>query len=233
MIAAVVATPAPIRHLVYAFSWESQQTMSARDSANPAEDINYGSMGGSGISRYRGSLGDRGTITVDVLREQPDSGLVVVIGEQGLGQRNASPATCVAYGITNVLCDPNATVNPEEYTLLRFLGTKFVDPTHIDDKGRWFVDESNNGIHVKAAYHIDRSDGHDVQISEVRDIVDSERMNVTTQAQTSILYDPSMLAPMHVDEYVTQHEDDGVRGTTTTTYQTTLRLESDSLAKSP
>lgn len=224
----VASTTAPIRELVYGFTWESQQTIAARDSKNPAEDPNF-SYAGSGINYYHGNLGDRGTIKVGVLREQPDTGLVVVVSEQGLRTRNALPATCVVYGTTNVLCDPNATVNPEEYTLLRFLGEKFIDSSRVDDKGRWQYDETNNDIRVKAAYRIVSVKGDDVTISEVRDISQVDRITMTTEGQTTIHYNSARLAPLSVDEYVTQREDHGVNGTVTTIFQTTLTLQSDSL----
>ena len=71
------------------------------------------------------------------MRQQNDGGLIVRISEQGEAIRRAPPATCVVYGNTQVICDPDKTVYPEEYTLLRFLGPKFVDPTQLDANRHW------------------------------------------------------------------------------------------------
>jgi len=118
--------------LVYSFTYSAKQDISAKDSANPAED--YGNAGafaaaGSGTSHYSGSLTDKGTMTVGILAKQSDGGLIVSISEAGEQTRRAPAATCVVYGNTRVICDPNKTVYSEEYTLLRFLGPNFVDPT--------------------------------------------------------------------------------------------------------
>jgi hypothetical protein len=218
----------PIRTLVYSFSYGSQNTVTTRDSANQAETL--GDPHSGMANQYSGALGDRGTMTVDVLREQPDRGLVVTIAEQGENTRSAPAAICVVYGNTNVICDPNKTVNPEEYTLLRFLGSNFVDPTHIDEKGHWGIDESHGGMTVKAGYAIARNDDGIMTIDETRSIRNAHQANVTTDVQTQIGYDYTRLVPTAIKEYVTQRQDRGVGGTSVTIYQTVLKLVSDSMA---
>ena len=88
--------------------------------------------GSNGISHYGGRLDDKGTMTVQIIGKQPDGGLIVNISEIGQNTRRAPAATCVVYGNTRVICDPNKTVYTEEYTLLRFLGLNFVDPSQLD-----------------------------------------------------------------------------------------------------
>jgi hypothetical protein len=45
------------------------------------------------------------------------------------------------------------------------------------------------------------------------------------------VYDLSRLVPTPVEEYATQHTDAGIRGSSTTTYQTTLNLVTDTMGK--
>jgi hypothetical protein len=217
------ADTAPVRHLVYSFTYGSQQSMTARDATTISA--------GSNISHYGGSLGDKGTMTVDVISEQADKGLIVSISEQGENTRKAPPATCVVYGNTSVICDPNKTVNPEEYALLRFLASNFVDPNQLDAKQHWKVTQNGDGMSVFADYTIETNAGGIMAISETRKITQAAPRSMTTNVQTKIGYDFNRLLPTSVDEYVTQRTDAGAQGTSTTIYQTTLKLVSDSMAK--
>jgi len=62
--------------------------------------------GGSGTSNFSGGAGDQGTIAVDVIREQPDHGLVVSVSENAQHDRSAPAATCVVYRQHTAICDP-------------------------------------------------------------------------------------------------------------------------------
>ncbi len=220
--------------LVYSFTYSSDQNITARDSANQAQpmDANGAALGGggSGASHYHGNLGDKGTITVAIVRQQNDGGLIVSISEQGEAIRRAPPATCVVYGNTQVICDPDKTVYPEEYTLLRFLGPKFVDPTQLDANRHWSLTQDGASESVKSDYVIDSSNNGSMQIGEKRTIKQSAAGHLTTDVQTKIGYDFTRLIPTSVDEYATEYSDNGMSGTTRTTYQTTLNLVSDSVA---
>jgi hypothetical protein len=232
-IAPARADTAPIRHLVYSFTYGSQQSVNVRDQS--VEGANAGGLTGgmtSGISHYQGSLGDKGTMTVDVIGEQPDKGLVVSVSEQGENTRKAPPATCVVYGNTSVICDPNKTVNPEEYALLRFLASNFIDPNALDANQHWRVMQNGDGIDVRADYTIETNVNGIMTIDETRTIAQAAHKSLTTNVQAKIGYDFNRLLPTSVEEYVTQRADAGPAGTSTTIYQTTLKLVSDSMAKS-
>ena len=130
--------------LVYNFTYSANQAIQARDSSDSAQGYGGPNANGgndtlqtNGISHYGGTLTDKGTMTVDIKGRQADGGLIVSISEQGENLRKAPPATCVVYGNTNVICDPNKTVYTEEYTLLRFLGANFIDPNQIDPNKHW------------------------------------------------------------------------------------------------
>lgn len=230
----------PTGTLVYNFTYSSQQNITAKDSSNPAEDYsgnapqNNGGgalSGGNGTANYAGQLNDKGTITVNVVRQQPDGALVVMISEQGQNTRRAPPAECVVYGNTNVICDPNKTVYTEEYTLLRFLGGNFVDPNNLDAKRHWQIVQDTPTLNVMANYTINSNDNGIMQIGETRSLRNPKGGSLTTDIQSKIGYDFKRAVPLSVDEYVQQRHDNGVVGTSTTIYQTTLNLVSDSMAK--
>ncbi len=215
--------------LLYGFTYSTNQNTSARDSTNNLQGI--GSQQGSGASQYTGSLSDKGTIAVSVIGKEQDGGLVVNVSEQGQDTRRAPPATCVVYGNTNVICDPNKTVYVEEYTLLRFLGPNFVDPDQLDAKRHWAITQNNGGTDLKANYTINSNVNGIMQIGETRSLRGTGGGSLTTDVQTKLGYDFNRSVPTSVEEYVTQRRDNGVVGTSTTIYQTTLNLISDTMAK--
>jgi hypothetical protein len=224
--------------LVYHFTYSANQNINARDDANGSEA--YGKPNGngndliqsSGISHYGGSLNDKGTMTVQVIgKPQADGGQVVTISEAGENIRRAPAATCVVYSNTQVLCDPNKTVYTEEYTLLRFLGSKFVDPNQLDKNKHWQVSQDAGDVNGTADYTILSNNNGAMQISETRKLRQARGGSLTTDVQAKIGYDMGKAVPTSVDEYVTQRHDNGVQGTSTTIYQTTLQLVSDTMAK--
>ena len=239
LLPSVTRADTPVPTLVYNFTYSANQDINAKDSSNPAEDWHdcTGSSGcnpanqGSGTSHYEAALDDKGTMTVGILGKQSDGGLIVSISEAGQQTRRAPPATCVVYGNTRVICDPNKTVYTEEYTLLRFLGQNFVDAANIDAKRHWQVVQDSPTLKVTADYVIGPTTTSDVQISETRKIVTPGQSNVTTDVESKIGYDMSRIVPATVAEYVTQRQDRGVKGMATTIYQTTLQLVSDTMAK--
>lgn len=219
--------------LVYSFTYSSDQNVTARDSATAAEDYSGGmaSSGGSGASHYHGVLNDKGTMTVDVIRQQTDGGLIVTISEQGENARRSPPAECVVYGNTNVICDPNKSLYSEEYTLLRFLGSNFVNPSQLDANRHWAIVQAGAVENVTADYAISSNNNGMMQIGEKRTIKESAAGHLTTDVQTKIGYDFSRAVPTSVDEYATQYSDNGMKGTSRVIYQTTLNLVSDSVPK--
>ncbi len=252
VVAALIVAPSIARAdattmgtLIYSFTYSSKQSVTARDSSNNA--ATYGTMlpgpeqragagtgitgGNNGISHYDGALDDKGTMTVQLLKQQPDGALVVTISEEGQNVRRAPPAECVVYGNTHVLCDPNKTVYTEEYTLLRFLGRNFVDPSALDANKHWLITQDSGGLNVQASYTINGNANGKMAISETRSVRPSGGGSLTTDIQTKIGYDFAQSLPTSVDEYVTQRHDNGVAGNTTTLYQTTLNLVSDTIAK--
>jgi hypothetical protein len=232
----------PAATLVYNFTYSSNNQITARDSSNAAQDYgapNATSGGnsfantGSGQAHYEAALDDKGTMTVNVIGKQQDGGLILNISEIGQNARRAPAATCVVYGNTRVICDPNKTVFSEEYTLLRFLGVNFVDPSQLDANKHWEATGlSGPGLDISASYTINSNNNGQMQIGESRKITNTgSTIRVTTDVESKIGYDYNRLVPTAVDEYVQQRNDRGTNGTSLTTYQTTLQLVSDTMAK--
>jgi hypothetical protein len=220
--------------LVYNFTYSSKQSIQARDASDSAESINTGALAGgsNGISHYSGALDDKGTMTVQVVGTEQDGGLVVNISEAGQQTRRAPAATCVVYGNTRVICDPNKTVYTEEYTLLRFLGAKFVDPNQLDADKHWAATGLGGpSLTVLADYTINGNNNGQMQIGEKRIVKAYGVGHLTTDVETKIGYDFDRSLPISVNEYAAQYTDGGLKGTSTTIYQTTLQLVSDTVGK--
>jgi hypothetical protein len=224
----------PLRHLVYAFTWGTSNNTEVHTSG--MGDGSMGSANGpptasgsaSGLSSFNASVNDKGTITVDVLREQPnDHGLVVTISEQAQDNRSAAAATCVVFGNTDVICDPNGKINYEELTLLRFLGSNFIDPNQIDAKQHWKVGESNGTYSVSADYTIAANANGVMKISEDRIVSPTKTESSTINA--TIGYDFNRQIPTAITEYAMERRERGEQYTTVKT-ETVLNLQVDSLA---
>ena len=232
LVPSLARADAPATQYVYNFTYSANQDISARDSgATQGVSQDNVSGGGNGMSHYGGTLNDKGTMTVDVMGKQPDGGLIVNISEQGENTRRAPAATCVTYGNTRVICDPNKTVYTEEYTLLRFLGPNFVDPNQLDAKKHWQTSQPGSGETVTADYTINSNSGGIMQIGETRTSKPTNGAQTTLQIEAKITYDYGRSLPTAIDEYVQQRSENGVTGTSKTTYQTTLALASSTPAK--
>jgi hypothetical protein len=231
---AVTNTTMP-RTLVYSFTFDVQQTGDiTNDQTGVAAKVSgntpSGAAEGGSSGTYSGNLNDSGQITVNVQREQSDRGLVLTIGEHGSNGRNTGAAMCVVYGNTNIICDPNATVTPEEYTLLRFLGSNFINPTEIDENSHWKIQSSDSTISTVADYHIASNANGMMQITEAREVTQHGPGERRTNIQTKIGYDFNKIVPTSIDEYNVDRVYGGAEANSTSTFQTTLKLVSDSMA---
>jgi hypothetical protein len=195
--------PGPLRHLVYSFNYGATRNLTAHNSG-----FNDGAGGsiGNGIDSYTDRASTTGTIIVDVIREQPDKGLVLDVSETGNNPaRNAKPATCVVYGSGNIICDPSATVNPEEYTVVRLLGENFVDPALIDAQHHWRFSSSGPQYEASSDYTIVKNDGGIMQINETRKVTYVGSRAGSAEVTNTIGYDFTRQIPLWIDEVTTDH----------------------------
>jgi hypothetical protein len=221
------APAAPIRHLVYAFTWGTKTDVEVHTDEFHGNTVGASSSGNA-MENFSTDVGDRGTITVDEMRLQPDNGMIVSISEQATNNRSEPPATCVVYGNTNVICDPSLRLNDEEMTLLRYLGTNFVDPSALDAKQHWRVADSSEATYnVTADYTISKNDGGKLTISEDRTIKDTSARPKTTNISATIVYDAPKAVPNSVDVYAIEREGSGVGQIQTMKTQTSLQLQTD------
>lgn len=228
---AVTNTPAttPQRHLVYTVTY-GVSTDTQMHSSGIATTSDTGTSGSnpSGITDYTGGSSDKGTITVDVLHEQPDSGLVVVVSEQGQDTRKAAPATCVVFSDTTLICDPNTKVNSEELTLLRFLGSRFVDPNNLDAKSHWHV-ERDGPVTTSADYTISKNANGAMTIDEVRVVKIMGSKPLVSNINSTIGYDFNKAVPTAVTEFAIARSEQGENYNTVKS-ETVLTLQTDSQA---
>jgi hypothetical protein len=219
---------APMRHLVYSFSYGATSSMTVHNSGF-ANDGNGGGSG-SGVETARGHEGANGKLVVDVLREQPDKGLVVTVAESSdNNERSTKPATCVVYGTGSMICDPNATVNTEALALLRLLGSNFVDPALVDAKQHWHLASDGVGYSAVSDYTIASNKDGVMSIKEDRQLTYTGSRRGTAQATATIGYDFNRSLPTSLSELTTGREQ---RGNDYTDVKTSIdaTLVSDSMA---
>ncbi|HEY1654908.1 MAG TPA: hypothetical protein VGF86_07340 [Candidatus Tumulicola sp.] len=234
--AGAVTTSPTVRHVVYSFTWGNTSDTEVHTSG--MSDSSAGGGGGagappgssgnaSGIASYGGGTGDKGTISVDFVRQQPDGGLVVSVAEQALERRSAPAATCVVYGDLTVVCDPNKKINAEELTLLRLLGANFVDPNALDAKRHWQRVQTGATTSSVFDFTIAKNANGIMTIDETSTSKDSSGGRpLTTEVNGTIGYDFGRTLPTSIDEYAIVHSEQGEQYQTIKT-QTVLRLQSD------
>ena len=227
-LAVTTTTATPQRHLVYAFTYGVSTDRQIHSSGMGGSSINASEgSNASGITDYTGGSSDKGTIVADVVSEQPDSGLVIVVSEQGQSTRKADPATCVVFSDTTIVCDPNKRVNAEELTLLRFLGAHFVDPNNLDAKSHWHV-ERDGPVTTSADYTISKNNNGVMTIDEVRNVKEASSQPLTTSINSTIGYDFNKAVPTSITEYLIQRSEQGEQYNTIKS-ETVLTLQTDSM----
>lgn len=227
-LAATAQAPKPLRQLVYAFTWGTSTDLQMQNSGMTES----GGTTSSGMSDFGGSNQDKGTIAVDVLREQPDRGLVVSVSEAAQGTRSAPPATCVVYGSTNVLCDPRGKVNAEELTLVRLLAPTFVDPAQIDSRQHWRVQQNAPGFSTVSDFTISENANGQLKIVETRTISGKGAEPYKSDVTSAIGYDLPREVPTSIVEDSTQRTERANQNETVKS-QTTLLLRNDSMTVKP
>ena len=220
---ATAATAKPIRHLTYAFDV----------AISSDESVHASGIGGngSGVTDYRGGYGDKGTISVDVLAVQPDTGLVVSISEAARQTRSANPATCVVYGGGSPICDTSAKINDEELTLLRLLGRTFIDESQIDAKHHWQLASESPTYSETNDFTIDRDQGGILDITGQRVIKVEGARGYRATSNLQITYDKNYVVPTLVKEDTVMRQTEGMSKDNRIETMTTLRLASDSMAR--
>jgi hypothetical protein len=220
--------PAPMRHLVYSFTYGATSSVTTRDSG--FNDAN-GSSAGNGRESYTDQSGDNGTITVDVMREEQDSGLVLTVSESGSNAaRSAKPAECVAYSTGVAICDPNATINPEEYTVIRLLGAQFVNPSLLDAKSHWQISTRGQQFNTTSDYTIVKNAGGIMQINEIRKLTYQGTRTGSASVTNTIVYDFNRQVPTSIAEVTSDHGAHPGSNDADTTVTVDATLISDSMA---
>ena len=224
--ASAMDTAKPVRHLVYTFDVTLSTTSTVHDSGIG------GDGDATGSANYRAGNTDQGTINVDVLQVQPDSGLVVQISEQARNNRSAVPTMCVVYGNSAVICDQShGQLNEEESSLLRFLGRNFVNKSQLDAKNHWRYSASDAQSQETNDFTLGTATGDTLPITyqRVLKVQGVHGFNATTDG--TLTYDEKMSVPVNIKEETITRRDTGMGNYDTVQQQMTLTLSTDSLAQ--
>ncbi len=231
---ALAVTVSPqVRHLVYSFTWGTQTSREVMTSGigGGSPTLQSGESGSTGVANFSGGIGDQGTISVDIVSQQPDKGVVIKVSEQAQKTRSTPPAACVVYPTTGVICDPNVTVNPEEMALIRFLAPTFVDADRLDAAHHWQIEDATPQYSLVSNFTIAKNDNGIMMIDENRVVKQQQPEVSTISANTTIGYDFGRFVPTSVDEYTIERSQASMGEYDTVKTQTVLHLQSDSQAK--
>jgi hypothetical protein len=213
----------PIRQLTYKFDITLGTTETDHDSGIGGGPI-------SGSSDYHSGSTDEGTISVDIMQVQPDTGLVVQIAEQARTRRDSTPTMCVVYGTGMNVCDQShGQLNAEEMALLRFLGRNFINRSELDAKNHWRyatntpeADETNDYTIAKSA-----GDTLDIDYQRVLKVSGAGGFDATTDG--SLTYNEKLSVPLSIKEQTTSRKNTGAGNYTTSRQDMSFTLAQDSM----
>lgn len=223
----------PPRELVYSYTFQSERT----DEAERALGLDKMDPGPGGTFMYRRraghvnfpSLGTEaskprsGILKIDVLRQEPDGGVVLSVNED---PSNASSAvTCVAFDDTGVVCDPNREIGPEVPPIVSLFGKNFVDPARLDADRHWRVSPPSSD-ETTADYRIRKAQGSLLDIEETGVLAKKGSQSKTT-IDASIEYDVARSIPISVEESTVRRSQQGIISQTFAT-RASFTLQSDS-----
>ncbi len=237
LLGACVSAPAladqaaPVRTLTFSFTYALSKSTEVHNSGFSGNGLG-GAGGGSGVDSYTHNTGDSGTISVVVQREEADKGLVLAITEHANNGHSTKATTCVTYGTGTVICDPNATVHPEEYTIMRFLGANFVDPALIDANRHWKVASNGAGFSASSDYTLGKPNGDAMPISETRTVTYQGGVTGHADVTSSIVYDIAKQVPLSIEETTMNHSSSGSQDSDQTV-EVTAKLIADSMGAVP
>lgn len=212
----------PIRTMVYHYDIDARGFGSVPNS--DSFDVLYG----NGVSGFSGA--HSGEITVTVVRDAPDGGLVVDVGETiDRTLRPLQTVRCAIYGATSdVLCDQNIGATAEEAMLLSYIdtGRQSLDPSRLATKHWQSVPLLQRWAHtVHDVFTVDKVEGQVITIGVDRELRTAAYRTTTTG---SLIYDASIDAAdsMKLETATTRsHGDSDINFE--------CRLVSDSAAESP
>ena len=204
----IAATYPPSRHFVYAFTIATD--------ARPASADDQRS--------------DTGSIQVDVVSFQSDTGTVVRVSEQSRTRASAQPSLCVAYGTGLVQCDAITNVTVEEMSLLRLLGRNFLNWGEIDNQRSWRNGAFDGRAREADDYRIvGQAHGQfDIAFERVLDVPGSDGFTSTTEGR--LTYSEERSAPTSLRQETITKPQSGDRAPVVE--DLTLTLRSDSLVGS-
>lgn len=217
------ASSAPLRHVVYNFTVSVRSNLTIHDSG-------IGSTNATGSDAFGGTVMDRGTIAIDVLQAARDGGLSVQIREDAQNTRTAKPATCAVYGDGRVICDPQASVNPEEQALLLAFGRGFVDPSKFDAKNHWRQSAAGSGYSTASDYTVASGDvGGVVTIVLQRTDKMGGPQGYDAVTDGTITYNVPLSVPVGLKEDTIMRQSHGIGQDNRVDTSVTLALASDSM----
>lgn len=225
-VAAVAQAVKPIRQLVYSFDVSLGTTRTVHNSGMAGGDA----ASGTGLSDYSATSQDKGELDVDVLKVQPDDGLVVQVTEKARGTRSTKPAMCVTYGNGAVSCDQSTGgLNPEALSLLQVLGRDFLTGAAIDAHNHWTYANKGSDSKDVADYTIRKDNNGILTILYNRNVNVGGAQPFSAVSDGQLTYNRAKTLPMILSEHTITRQAVGMGQDDRTDMRTRISLVSNSM----
>ncbi|HKW45208.1 MAG TPA: hypothetical protein VJN22_06075 [Candidatus Eremiobacteraceae bacterium] len=230
VVAAALATPDPIREVVYKVSYTHRLDANQEIFGGQVMD-DMGKMHQNPPFNSKEGVGsDSGTITVDVMQVAGDT-LGIRLTEHWNGSTPSSTylGNVGADGSVNF---SNPQVTDVSRTILGFFSPAFLGGRYVDKGVTWTQTASGSGLNVTSTYVIGEVDGSIAAVDETTTIKSSSVRDMDTLTTGSITYKPTKLVPIAGRIQSLAYRSDAESSTDVTSIVNFERL-SDTLDTSP
>ena len=230
ILSAALATPAPIREVVYKVSFTRRLDANQEVYGGQTSDDMGHTHQNPPFNSKEGLATDSGTITIDVMQVAGDTlGIRLTERWQGSTPSDTYLGNVGADGSVNF---SNPQVSDVSKTILGFFSPGFLGGRYVDKGVSWTQDASGGGLTVSTKYTVGNVDGSIAAVDETTTIKSNNVRSMDTLTTGSITYKPTKLVPIAGTVHSLGYRSDAETSTDVTTIINFQRV-SDSLDTDP
>jgi hypothetical protein len=194
ILAAALATPDPIREVVYKVSYTHRLDANQEIFGGQVSDDEGHMHQNPPFNSKEGLASDSGTITVDVMQVAGDTlGIRLTERWDGSTPSNTYLGNVGADGSVNF---SNPLVTDVSRTILGFFSPAFLGGRYVDKGVSWTETATGSGLDVTSTYSIGNIDGSIASVDETTVIKSNSVRSMDTLTTGSITYKPTKLVPI-------------------------------------
>jgi hypothetical protein len=230
ILSAAIASPAPIREVVYKVSFTRRLDANQEVFGGQVADATGAMHQNPPFNSKEGLATDSGTIIIDVMQVAGDTlGIRLTEHWEGTTPSDTYLGNVGADGSVNF---SNAQVSDVSRTILGFFSPGFLGGRNLDKGVSWTQNASGAGLTVTSTFTIGDVAGSIASVDETTTIKSSNVRAMDTLTTGSITYKPTKLVPISGMVHSLGYKSDAESSTDVTTIINFQRL-SDSLDSDP